>query len=108
MAIIAKTIRMIVRLPNSILWAVRVARSFLHFQARSRPGGRWLRLEALSNVTSEVEVFTKALTIMTDSDRSDHTATAFCRVIAARSTDESRSFHRSFCVREMLKWRQVL
>lgn len=38
----------------------------------------------------------KALTIMTDSRCCDHTATAFCRVIAARSTDESRSFHRSF------------
>jgi CspA family cold shock protein len=43
-----------------------------------------------------VEAFTKALTIMTDSGRCDHTATAFCRVIAARSTEESRSFHRSF------------
>jgi CspA family cold shock protein len=53
----------------------------------SKRGRRYVR---------RVEAFTKALTIMTDSGRCDHTATAFCRVIAARSTDESRSFHRSF------------
>lgn len=51
-------------------------------------------------VTPQAADAAKVLTIMTDSRRCDHSATAFCRRLAARSTKESRSFNRSFLFEE--------
>jgi hypothetical protein len=43
----------------------------------------------------------KTLTFMTDSRCCDPSAAAFCRRLAARSTEESRSFRSLFCLRRI-------